>query len=71
LILPWFDIGRVVVVNGQPVYARDKVDTTGLPPFGEVQIQTRFRDFPGWRVSRCHILLHEDLAMMGTVKTLV
>jgi suppressor of ftsI len=70
LILPWFDIGRVVVVNGQPVYARDKEDTTGLPPFGEDQIQTRFRDFPGRWVYHCHILLHEDHGMMGTVKAL-
>ena len=59
------------MVNGQPVYARDKEDTTGLPPFGEVQIQTRFRDFPGWWVSAATSCRTRTSGMMGTVKTLV
>ena len=45
-------------------------DTTPVPPFGEITIRTRFRDFPGRWVYHCHILLHEDHGMMGTVKAL-
>ena len=70
MILPWFDIRRVVAVSGQPVSVRDKEDATGLPPVGEVQIRTRFLDFPEWRVSHCHTALHEDHGLRGTVKAL-
>jgi FtsP/CotA-like multicopper oxidase with cupredoxin domain len=35
-----------------------------------IQIRMRFLDFPGRWVSHCHILLHEDNGMMGTVKAL-
>jgi FtsP/CotA-like multicopper oxidase with cupredoxin domain len=45
-------------------------DTTGVPPFGEITIRTRFLDFPGRWVYHCHILLHEDNGMMGTVRAL-
>ena len=41
-----------------------------VPPFGEITMRTRFRDFPGRWVYHCHILLHEDHGMMGTVKAL-
>jgi FtsP/CotA-like multicopper oxidase with cupredoxin domain len=61
---------QVVAVNGQPVPVRYYEDTTGVPPFGEITMRTRFLDFPGRWVFHCHILLHEDLGMMGTVKAL-
>jgi FtsP/CotA-like multicopper oxidase with cupredoxin domain len=61
---------QVVAVNGQPVPVRYNEDTTPVPPLGEITIRTRFRDFPGRWVYHCHILLHEDLGMMGTVKAL-
>jgi suppressor of ftsI len=61
---------QVVAVNGQPMPVRYNEDTTGLPPFGEITIRTRFLDFPGRWVYHCHILLHEDHGMMGTVKAL-
>jgi FtsP/CotA-like multicopper oxidase with cupredoxin domain len=61
---------QVVAVNGRPVPVRYSEDTTPVPPFGEITIRTRFRDFPGRWVYHCHILLHEDLGMMGTVKAL-
>ncbi|MBA2520089.1 MAG: multicopper oxidase family protein [Chloroflexia bacterium] len=61
---------QVVAVNGQPVPVRYHEDTTGLPPFGEITMRTRFRDFPGRWVFHCHILLHEDHGMMGTVRAL-
>jgi FtsP/CotA-like multicopper oxidase with cupredoxin domain len=61
---------QVVAVNGQPVPVRYHEDTTGIPPFGEFTMRTRFRDFAGRWVFHCHILLHEDHGMMGTVKAL-
>jgi len=61
---------QVVAINGQPVPVRYSEDTTPVPPFGEITIRTRFRDFPGRWVYHCHILLHEDHGMMGTVKAL-
>jgi FtsP/CotA-like multicopper oxidase with cupredoxin domain len=61
---------QVVAVNGQPVPVRYHEDTTGIPPFGEFTMRTRFRDFPGRWVFHCHILIHEDHGMMGTVRAL-
>ena len=61
---------QVVAVNGKPVPVRYSEDTTGVPPFGEISMRTRFLDFPGRWVYHCHILLHEDHGMMGTVKAL-
>ena len=61
---------QVVAVNGQRVPVRYHEDTTGIPPFGEFTMRTRFTDFPGRWVFHCHILLHEDHGMMGTVKAL-
>jgi FtsP/CotA-like multicopper oxidase with cupredoxin domain len=59
---------QVVAVNGHPVPVRSREDTTGVPPFGEITIRTRYLDFPGRWVFHCHILLHEDAGMMGTVR---
>ena len=61
---------QVVAVNGKPVPVRYNEDTTLVPPLGEITMRTRFLDFPGRWVYHCHILLHEDLGMMGTVKAL-
>jgi suppressor of ftsI len=61
---------QVVAVNGRPVPVRSNEDTTGVPPLGEITMRTRFLDFPGRWVYHCHILLHEDNGMMGTVKAL-
>jgi suppressor of ftsI len=61
---------QVVAVNGRPVPVRYSEDTTGVPPLGEITIRTRFLDFPGRWVYHCHILLHEDNGMMGTVRAL-
>jgi FtsP/CotA-like multicopper oxidase with cupredoxin domain len=58
---------QVVAYNGRPVQVRSAEDTTRVPPFGEITIRTQFRDFPGRWVYHCHILLHEDHGMMGTV----
>jgi suppressor of ftsI len=61
---------EVIAVNGKPVPVRYGEDTTGVPPFGEITIRTQFLDFPGRWVYHCHILLHEDNGMMGTVRAL-
>ena len=61
---------QVVAVNGKPVPVRHYEDTTPVPAFGEITIRTRFLDFPGRWVYHCHILLHEDKGMMGTVRAL-
>jgi FtsP/CotA-like multicopper oxidase with cupredoxin domain len=61
---------QVVAVNGKPVPVRFNEDTTLVPPFGEITMRTRFLDFPGRWVFHCHILVHEDLGMMGTVRAL-
>lgn len=61
---------QVVAVNGVPRPVRYSEDTTGVPPFGEITIRTRFLDFPGRWVYHCHILLHEDQGMMGTVRAI-
>jgi suppressor of ftsI len=61
---------QVVAVNGKPVPVRYSEDTTLVPPLGEITMRTRYLDFPGRWVYHCHILLHEDLGMMGTVKAL-
>jgi suppressor of ftsI len=61
---------QVVAVNGQPVPVRYGEDTANVPPFGEITMRTRFLDFEGRWVYHCHISLHEDKGMMGTVKAL-
>ena len=59
---------QVIAVNGEPVRVRSAEDTTRVPPFGEITMRTRYRDFPGRWVYHCHILLHEDHGMMGTIR---
>jgi FtsP/CotA-like multicopper oxidase with cupredoxin domain len=49
---------------------RHSEDTTNVPPFGEITMRTRYLDFAGRWVFHCHILMHEDLGMMGTVRAL-
>ncbi|HEX5499753.1 MAG TPA: multicopper oxidase domain-containing protein, partial [Thermomicrobiales bacterium] len=61
---------QVVAVNGQPIPVRSNEDTTNVPPFGDITMRTRYLDFPGRWVYHCHILLHEDHGMMGTVRAL-
>ena len=59
---------QLVAINGEPVRVRSSEDTTRVPPFGEITMRTRYLDFPGRWVYHCHILLHEDHGMMGTVR---
>ena len=59
---------QVVAVNGAAGARALYEDTTRVPPFGEITMRTRYLDFPGRWVYHCHILLHEDHGMMGTVR---
>ncbi len=59
---------QVIAVNGEPLRVRSSEDTTRVPPFGEITMRTRYLDFPGRWVYHCHILLHEDHGMMGTIR---
>jgi suppressor of ftsI len=58
---------QVMAVNGAALPLRSYEDTTGVPPLGEIRIRTRFLDYPGKWVYHCHVALHEDGGMMGTV----
>jgi len=44
-------------------------DTVELHPAEEVEITTRFTDYPGRYAFHCHNLEHEDMAMMATLTT--
>jgi FtsP/CotA-like multicopper oxidase with cupredoxin domain len=51
---------QVISVNGKPIDLHGLRDTVGVPPYGEVVIRTRYKDFDGKFVLHCHILYHED-----------
>jgi FtsP/CotA-like multicopper oxidase with cupredoxin domain len=59
---------QVVSVNGQPYNAAGLQDVVVIPPNGKVVIRNPFMDFPGKFVFHCHILYHEDHAMMAVVE---
>src|SRR4029079_2722737 len=40
-------------------------DTVNVPPGGVVRVKARFADFSGTYVFHCHVLEHEDHAMMA------
>jgi FtsP/CotA-like multicopper oxidase with cupredoxin domain len=44
------------------------LDGIVVPARGRVRIRTGFSDFTGTSVQHCHILDHEDLGMMSTVR---
>jgi FtsP/CotA-like multicopper oxidase with cupredoxin domain len=58
---------QVMSVNGRPVSPHYE-DTTLIPPRGEFVMRTHFADFTGKFVYHCHILIHEDAGMMGTIE---
>jgi FtsP/CotA-like multicopper oxidase with cupredoxin domain len=58
----------VTKVNAQPVANPHFQDTATVPAHGSITIRQRFEDFTGEFVMHCHILGHEDLGMMATVK---
>jgi FtsP/CotA-like multicopper oxidase with cupredoxin domain len=44
-------------------------DTVDVRPAEVVDVAVRFSDYAGRFVLHCHNLEHEDMAMMGTVRT--
>lgn len=65
---------QVIAINGIPLPVPEWRDTVNIPNVGApdfpgtVTIRHRFTDFKGLFVLHCHILVHEDLGMMHTVK---
>jgi FtsP/CotA-like multicopper oxidase with cupredoxin domain len=55
-------VGRRIV---DPVIYRDVVN---VPAHSRTTVRIRFNDFAGTAVYHCHVLDHEDLGMMGTVR---
>ncbi len=51
--------------SGNPT--RGWKDTVNVPARASVRIRVAFRDLTGRTVYHCHILDHEDLAMMGVI----
>ena len=57
---------QVIGTSGQPELAwRDMVN---VPAGGRARFRVQFADFAGETVQHCHILDHEDMGMMATVK---
>ena len=59
---------QVVSRNGQAPAYRAWQDTVLVPEDETIRIRIPFRDFAGKTVYHCHILDHEDLGMMGSVR---
>jgi FtsP/CotA-like multicopper oxidase with cupredoxin domain len=59
---------QVVSVNDQPYNAAGLQDVVAIPANGKVVIRAPFMDYPGKFVLHCHILYHEDHAMMAVVE---
>ncbi|MBI3929172.1 MAG: multicopper oxidase domain-containing protein [Armatimonadetes bacterium] len=72
-IQPFQVVATVDPVNGnntflgQPLTGPTWADTVDLPPGGSVTARQRFANFPGFFVFHCHVLVHEDIGMMGSV----
>jgi FtsP/CotA-like multicopper oxidase with cupredoxin domain len=54
--------------NGVPVKAMK--DTVSVPPGGTVTVRAKFSPYKGEYVYHCHILEHEDMGMMRTLKVI-
>jgi spore coat protein A len=59
---------RILARNGKEPgpYDAGWKDTIDLRPAEEAAVIARFTDYPGRYVMHCHLLEHEDMAMMGT-----
>jgi FtsP/CotA-like multicopper oxidase with cupredoxin domain len=62
---------QVVARDGRAVGGSPRwLDVVAVPAGGNVTVRVRFNDFPGRTVYHCHILDHEDLGMMGVLRTI-
>jgi len=57
---------EVIGMPGNPDYHRIH-DTVWLEPFSELRMRTRFKTWRGKTVYHCHILPHEDAAMIANL----
>jgi FtsP/CotA-like multicopper oxidase with cupredoxin domain len=57
------------ILPNQRHWSRAWKDTLDLPPAEVVEVAVRFSDHAGRFVFHCHNLEHEDMAMMGTIRT--
>ncbi len=60
---------QVIEENGQSIELPTWLDVVNLPSRGWVKVRIAFERFGGRTVYHCHILDHEDLGMMGIIRT--
>ncbi len=58
---------QILAINGAPPAATHAgwKDTVNVPAMGSARIIVRFSDYAGRYVFHCHVLEHEDRAMMA------
>ena len=59
---------QVLDVGGRTVDAVTYRDVVNVPARSQTTVRIAFDRYPGPAVYHCHILDHEDLGMMGTVR---
>ncbi len=59
---------QIISRNGQPEPFRAWKDTVVVKTGETLRLHVRFTDFPGKTVYHCHILDHEERAMMGVIE---
>ncbi|MFC9917148.1 multicopper oxidase family protein [Agromyces binzhouensis] len=59
---------QLVEVDGAPVTGVDRRDVVPVPAGGRIVVRIAFEGITGRTVYHCHILDHEDLGMMGTIR---
>jgi FtsP/CotA-like multicopper oxidase with cupredoxin domain len=60
---------QLIEVAGAPVIATDYRDVVPVPAGGRTVVRIAFSGLTGRTVYHCHILDHEDLGMMGVIRT--
>lgn len=60
---------QLIEESGQPVDTPTWLDVVNVPSRGWVKVRIAFERFGGRTVYHCHILDHEDLGMMGVIRT--
>lgn len=60
---------QLLEVGGQPVDGVDWRDVVPVPARSRTVVRIAFEGLTGRTVYHCHILDHEDLGMMGTIRT--